>query len=1370
MEAFALLTEEERRTVTEDCEDAYPLSILQAGMVFHTQLEEFAGIYHDIMAEHVKCPWDRRCFEQALAACIQEQPVLRTRFSLRGSRPLQHVQRSAELPLTVEDLRSVPPDGQERHIARWMDARRPHVFDWERGPLLHVRIFLRSETSLEFVLSFHHALMDGWSRAMLTTALYERYARLLSGQTPEPVSTDWTYREFIAQELRHLADPEAGKYFTGMLKDVTAEQLPRLPAAGAARSQVRTRIAPFMALSAGVIGLARQMGMPLQSLLLAAHLKVLATVSGQTRALSCVTHHARPEAAGADRTLGLFLNALPLAVELDPETWRELVARVNDAEADGMRYCGYPLARIQQDLGWACSEVLLNYTHYHIYNDLARGAGAGLEALRSEGFEQTNFDLVVDVSRGRADDTLALTLIYDAAVFDAELMARLGRYYVQAFRLMLQDLNRPHHDQSLLSKPERDHLLYELNDTAADYRRELCLHQMFEAHAERAPRAVAVVFEGVTLSYDELNRRACRLARHLQSLGVRPGRFVGILLERSIDMIVGVLAVLKSGGAYVPFEMHWPAERIRWILQSVGIGCVLTQSSQLRRMQPMQWSVSGLSDLVLMDEEGARPAPEPLDRDAVRSLWDYVAESAVDSVTAGGFISSYTGRPFSETEVDEYRDHLVGIAGPFLHPDARVLEIGCGAGLIMYEIASRVARYTGFDSSELTQSRNRAYLGEQDILNLELQCGFAHEIDSLPAGTFDLVIIASTVQFFPGLVYLERVIEKALRRLRAGGTVVVADVMDARRSEEFEKSLEEFKSAHADDPAIRTRAATPGAELCVDEGLFHDFQSEFGEIESVDVLHRKRGFENELRYRYDVIIRKSQAATEAARPPRRKRLWTRRDLDGYSDSNLTADVTSNDAAYIIFTSGSTGVPKGVLVRHEPVVNLVEWVNRTFAVGQADRMLFITSLCFDLSVYDILGILAAGASIQIAPESALKDPESLLRILCQPSITFWDSAPAALQQLVPFLSSLSPGGSLENLRLVFLSGDWIPVKLPDQIRAVFNRAEVVALGGGTEATIWSNFYPVGKVDPSWKSIPYGRPIQNAHYYVLDRHLLPCPVGTPGDLYIGGRCLASGYFNDAAQTVERFIPDAIGGEAGARLYRTGDRARFWADGNMEFLGRSDQQVKIRGYRIEPGEIESVLVRHAAVAQAVVVPREDFGDKSLVAYVVPKAGKSVVVHELRGFVGDKLPHYMLPSAFVVLDNIPVTVNGKVDRAALPAPDRDRSASKAEYVPPGSELEERIAPIWADVLRVGVVGIHDNFFDLGGHSFHAVEVHGRLCREFKREIPLLRMFQYPTIHSLAAWLGDGGGLRADAGEQSRIWAERRRDAMMRQRQMRRN
>nr|WP_277991511.1 non-ribosomal peptide synthetase [Corallococcus macrosporus] len=455
--------------------------------------------------------------------------------------------------------------------------------------------------------------------------------------------------------------------------------------------------------------------------------------------------------------------------------------------------------------------------------------------------------------------------------------------------------------------------------------------------------------------------------------------------------------------------------------------------------------------------------------------------------------------------------------------------------------------------------------------------------------------------------------------------------------------------------------------------------------------------------------------------------------DGGREDTPPSGVSPEHLAYIIHTSGSTGRPKGVAVRHGPAVNLLHWVNTTFGVGPTERLLFVTSPCFDLSVYDVFGVLAVGGTLVIATKADLREPERLAALLREQRITFWDSAPAALQQLVAHFGAGGP-----HLRRVFLSGDWIPLPLPDAVRTAFPHAEVISLGGATEATIWSNFFRVGARDPSWTSIPYGRPISNARYYVLDARLRPLPVGVAGDLFIGGECLADGYAHAPMLTADRFLPDPFHPRPGLRMYRTGDRARFFPDGNLEFLGRADFQVKVRGFRVELGEIETVLASHPAVREVVVDARGPArGDRKLVAYLVTHAGQTLPgVSELRRLAALKLPEYMVPSAFVSLEAIPLTSNGKVDRKALPEPDGVRPALEREFVEPRTPLEETITALWARVLGLKRVGVNDHFFELGGHSLLATQVVSRLRESLGAELSLREFFASPTPAELAARL----------------------------------
>lgn len=701
----------------------------------------------------------------------------------------------------------------------------------------------------------------------------------------------------------------------------------------------------------------------------------------------------------------------------------------------------------------------LSLTQIQDWSEVPRGTPLFESVVAFDGQDRPEYPLVLSHS---GDE---LRLHHDTGRFDDSTAERMLGHVVTLVEGMASDGQRVAAALPLLTEAERQQVVFEWNDTRAEFPSDHCIHQLVEEQVARTPDAVAIVFEGREWAYRQVNARANQLAHYLRRLGVRPGVFVTLCLKRSADMIVGLLGILKAGGAYVPLDPAYPRDRVAFMMEDTQAPVLLTEQALLE---------------------------------------------------------------------------------------------------ILPEHSARV--------------------------------------------------------------------------------------------------------------------------VCLDTG-------------------------------WEEIARESE-------------------------ENPANQSAPEDLAYVIYTSGSTGKPKGVVLQHRPVVNTLAWVNKTFQVGPGECLLFVTSVCFDLSVYDMFGTLSAGGALRVTTSDELRDPQRLLDILSTEPITFWDSAPPQLQQLAPFFPAMKERAKDSKLRLVFLSGDWIPVPLPDQVRSTFPKAQVVSLGGATEAAIWSNWYAIGEVDPKWPSIPYGKPMQNARYHILDAHLNPVPVGVAAELHIGGDCLAREYLNRAELTSERFIRDPFSQNPGDRLYKTGDLARYFPDGNIEFLGRIDHQVKIRGYRIELGEIEAVLSAHPSVRECVVLARADAsGIKNLVGYAVPKPGQKIMAPELRAFVGAKLPDYMVPPHIVGLDAMPLSPNGKIDRKALPEPSREPAEGARPYAPPRNPTEETLADIWKEVLAVPRVGIHDDFFLLGGHSLNATQVVSRIRQRFAVELSLPAFFQVPTVAALGTAIQERQG-----------------------------
>jgi amino acid adenylation domain-containing protein/thioester reductase-like protein len=461
----------------------------------------------------------------------------------------------------------------------------------------------------------------------------------------------------------------------------------------------------------------------------------------------------------------------------------------------------------------------------------------------------------------------------------------------------------------------------------------------------------------------------------------------------------------------------------------------------------------------------------------------------------------------------------------------------------------------------------------------------------------------------------------------------------------------------------------------------------------------------------------------------------------YPTDNASSGVQPNHLAYAIYTSGSTGKPKGVLIEHQGAVNTILDINQRFGVSSQDRVLAVCSLNFDLSVYDVFGLLAAGGTIVLPKPAIAPDLDHWVDLMNREHITLWNSAPPVMQMLTGHLEKSNY--SLPNsLRLVLLSGDWIPLALPDSIRKSIageeKSVEIISLGGATEVSIWSIFYSIGQIDPTWKSIPYGKPLTNQSFHILDDHLKTVAEGAVGELYIGGLGVARGYLNRPDLNATKFVYDPVGQFTSGRLYRTGDLGRYLSDGNIEFLGRIDHQVKIRGFRVELGEIEALLAEHPNVAQVIVVTREDIsGNKQIVAYIVMTAkiqrqNLQITTKTLRNYLKQKLPEYMVPAAIVALETFPLTPNGKIDRRALPVP-KWGTEDTGNYVAPDTSTEIQLTEIWTQFLGVESISIHDTFASLGGHSLLAVQLIHQIKEAFLVEMPLSCFLDNPSVFRLA-------------------------------------
>jgi amino acid adenylation domain-containing protein len=599
---FDMLSPEDRLKIGENIEDAYPLARLQLGMLFHSEFSREASAYHDVSSLHLKATLDLERMRQALATLITRHPLLRTSFDLSNfSEPLQLVHSVVETPFSFEDLRHLSATEQEVVIRDWIQLEKSRHLDWSNAPLIRFHVHLRGDSLFQFSVSLHHAVLDGWSSASMLTELFQEYFHSLGEEVPPlaPPPTS-TYRDFIALERAALESEEAANFWTQRLSDSRVTRLPRWPAVSRSADEGRAhsraiRISPEV--SDDLKNMAQRAGVPLKNVLLAAHLKVLGQLSGQSDVVTGLVSHGRPEEIDGDRVLGLFLNTLPFRLNLSGGTWLDLVRETFDEESNLITFRRYPLAELQRGNGeQQLFEVAFNFIHFHVYQSIDQFKH--VEVMGAEFIEETNFALMTHFILDSTDSPVQLRLDYDGRELCGRQVEAIAGYYVETLEAMARAPEERHERHSILSAEERHELLVTWNATGSGYLDDRCLHQLFEDQVERTPDNVAVVYEREQLSYRELNDRANQLAHYLRRKGVRPDVLVGIYLHRSIEMLVSVLAVLKAGGAYVPLDPLYPAERISFILDDAQIDVLLTNKELLP-------TLSDTRQAVCLDEQRA---------------------------------------------------------------------------------------------------------------------------------------------------------------------------------------------------------------------------------------------------------------------------------------------------------------------------------------------------------------------------------------------------------------------------------------------------------------------------------------------------------------------------------------------------------------------------------------------------------------------------------------------------------------------------------------------------------------------------------------------------------------------------------------------
>ena len=1064
----------------QNTEDIFGITPLQEGLLFHYLKHEGESTQNfEQICLYMSGSLDFQKIVSAWSTVVRQNEMLRTVFRWKKlSKPVQITLKEAAPNIRLEDLSGFSKEKQDQLVKEIQQKDKASLFDLEKVPF-RVCIIKTDENHFIMMLSNHSIIYDGWSNGVMLKEFFKGYLALMKGQTSH-LAEKLKFKNHLKWIKSTRNDEKEAAFWNDYLRDLQEDvslQIKTTESEGAATYSICSDHV-VASEAAKIDAFCLQNRLTKAAVLYAAWGILLQKISDSRDVMFGTTVSGRSHGnAGIGEVVGLLINTLPLRVKDAGDTLMELMQSIAGHLVDRQSFEQTPLVKIKDYSGQTQNTDLFDsivlIENYPLDQKLFKSDD--LLKVESFTFDQTNnFDLALSIVDFETD--LELYLEYNDTKFDHSTIGQLLSYFRKIIDELIHHPSKTIAQVEIISPEEKQEVVYSLNDTALPYSDGHLMHQLFEEMVALYPDQIAVTTGTTNLTYYELNQRANALALRIDSVVTETNTLIPVIMDRSPEMIVAVMAVLKAGHAYVPLDHTLPAGRLTKLLQDIAPYCLVTHSA----------------------------------------VYDTVA------------------------------------------------------------------------------------------------------------------------QLVPACNLLKRlfVVEETAKQV-----------------------------ASMDHPLVE--------HLLFDE--------------------------------IDLNV-----------------------------ENLPAKVNNEALAYIIYTSGSTGIPKGVVVQHKPVINIIQWINRTMDIGLSDKLLFITSMGFDLSVYDIFGTLAAGATIRLSSSEERRSPEKLLQIIAEEDITVWDSAPPVFHQLIQYAEILEKEVTQSRLKVAMLSGDWIPLQLPEKANTLFGGVEVVSLGGATEAVIWSNYFQFEKVLPDWTSIPYGRPVQNAKYYVLDKDLLPLPKGIIGELFIGGECLALGYFNDEKLTQSKFLPNPY---AEGRIYRTGDLARLMEDGNIELIGRVDHQVKIRGLRVELGEIENRLNQYQLLREcAVLAGKDPNGQNFICAFYV--SDSEVDAQQLKDFLAEELPEYMIPAYLIPVDQMPITANGKLDRKSLfalvnhgadEAVDRNKSAH-----------EEVLATIWADVLQLPAAQINasSDFFEIGGHSLNATILQAKVEKQHHVVMSLRQIFSKSKLRDMATLL----------------------------------
>ena len=863
-------------------------------------------------------------------------------------------------------------------------------------------------------------------------------------------------------------------------------------------------------------------------------------------------------------------------------------------------------------------------------------------------------------------------------------------------------------------------LYKKINDTKTNYPADKSIVDIFNEVVLKYPHKAALRFNDELISYRQLDERSNQVANWLLSVGVKPESGVAIYFERSVEMIISILGILKAGAAYLPLNIDYPTERNRHMLTEAKAGVLISETKHIRDINQLQWLCPQLQSVLCIDSENYYRELEGANPLMKKELWEYVGETAEDDIAGGGWKNSYNAEKFTREMMDEYAANAYLKLKPYLNKSKKVLEIGCASGITMYKVAPEVKSYYGTDLSDSIIKYNQNKCAVEEIDNIQLKCLGADEIDQLNE-KFDIVIINSVIQAFNGLNYLRRIIAKACDALNDNGIIFIGDVMDLATRDNLIKSVHEYKKRN---PQANSKLDFSN-ELFVSKDFFDDCRVEFPHINTVTSTPKIFTISNELTdFRYDVILclDKNKISEQFIK---NKYQFDLSILKTFSNKPVNIKVGPNQLSNIMFTSGSTGMPKGTLIEHHSILRLV--INSNFLdVKPTDNWLQTAEISFDPSCMEVFGALLNGATLCLIAKDVLLDSDALHHYMIKCNITILQLVSALFHRLSEHNVQL-----FTNVRRLVIGGEVLSPRHIKNVKNACPHLTIINAYGPTENCVVSTAF---EIDGEYEAIPIGKPISNSGIYIFNDDLQLQPIGIAGELYLSGDGLARGYLGAKQTDIDKFIYNPQNVEE--RIYRTGDIVRLRPDLNLEFIGRKDSQMKINGHRVELSEIEAALKNVLDVKQVLLTTKGK--NKELCAYVTSE--NTIDSEAIKQLMAVTLPEHMIPQYIVRLDEFPMTPNGKINTNALPEPDYSVIQTEVLFNEPINETERKLLEIFKEVLGKEQIRTDQDFFQIGGHSLLATQVLSRINKAFNISIKLKSIFNYPTVKELANEISKAG------------------------------